>query len=419
MKGRTAMLHTGLLAALGLVTYALRHQSLDLPAAYWAAIVLAAGLYGVLARAIPAQSASLPARSVRQLGLLAVVTLSLLTAAYYLKVSDTYSRLWSGLWLAAGWLGLTLAEALAPKSRRRRILVAGPAELTAPLAESIRAFATMTLAEAVEWLRAGQQACRDVDEMVIVGELPNEQERAALVLALHGHPVSVRYCLDGAALAAMAGGNGMTGLPTIPLLSTPSPLQDLLKRAEDVVLGVAALALALPLMAAIALAIRLESPGPVLFRQRRLGMGGRSFTIYKFRTMSASAKDDADAPPVRDGDRRVTRVGSVLRRCGLDELPQLVNVLRGDMSLVGPRPHALPHDMEWSNTVSGYALRLQVRPGITGLAQVRGYRGGIHDQRAIEQRVALDLEYIRSWSLLLDLDILARTIPAMLRPDRS
>jgi len=186
------------------------------------------------------------------------------------------------------------------------------------------------------------------------------------------------------------------------------------KRALDVTVAALALLLFLPLLLLIALAIRAEGPGGVLFRQARTGLGGRRFTILKFRTMRPAASSDPEIRQACRGDPRVTRVGRVLRKLSLDELPQLLNVLQGEMSLVGPRPHALSHDAAWAGKVRGYTGRFQTKPGLTGLAQVRGLRGEIHDEESLRRRIAADLEYIETWSLAGDLKLLAITVPRLL-----
>lgn len=164
-----------------------------------------------------------------------------------------------------------------------------------------------------------------------------------------------------------------------------------------------------PFLLLVALVIRLESPGPALYRQRRTGQDGRVFVILKFRTMTV-LEQEHDVVQARKGDRRITGFGALLRRTSIDELPQLLNVLVGDMSLVGPRPHALKHDHYYSAAVSHYDRRFAGRPGITGLAQVSGCRGETSEICDMSRRVAYDLEYIRRWSLLLDIEILLRTL---------
>ncbi len=175
--------------------------------------------------------------------------------------------------------------------------------------------------------------------------------------------------------------------------------------------GAAAIGLLLlaPLLLIVAAMVRLDSPGPILFRQERRGMGGETFPIYKFRTMSAAASRETFRQAVA-GDARVTRLGRFLRATSIDELPQLLNVLKGDMALIGPRPHPLALDEVFCNSVPNYLDRYLVRPGITGLAQVSGHRGPTPDVAAMSARVALDLGYIENWSLKADLIVLFRTI---------
>jgi putative colanic acid biosynthesis UDP-glucose lipid carrier transferase len=181
------------------------------------------------------------------------------------------------------------------------------------------------------------------------------------------------------------------------------------KRLVDISIASALLLILLPFLITICIAVRLESRGPALFRQRRGGIGGRPFTVLKLRTMTV-AEDGDQVAQVKRGDDRVTAIGAVLRKTSLDELPQLLNVLRGDMSLVGPRPHALAHDREFNRLVPGYEQRFAVKPGITGLAQVRGLRGETVNVNDIAQRVACDIEYIETWTLTKDLGLLAATL---------
>ena len=181
------------------------------------------------------------------------------------------------------------------------------------------------------------------------------------------------------------------------------------KRVVDVALASVGLALCVPIFAFVALAIAIDSPGPVFFRQRRLGFNGRPFHIWKFRSMRVQEDGDIVKACTR-GDARVTRVGAIIRRLSLDELPQLVNVLAGDMSLVGPRPHAVAHDTLYDEQLSTYACRQKMKPGITGWAQVNGQRGEASTLQQMATRIQLDLQYIENWSLALDLRILLKTI---------
>lgn len=193
-----------------------------------------------------------------------------------------------------------------------------------------------------------------------------------------------------------------------------SAAQRVLKRSIDQVLATAALAILWPLFAIVGIAIRLESPGRALFLQTRVGFNGRPFLIYKFRTMNA--RDDGPVVvQAKKNDKRITKIGALLRKLSIDEIPQLINVLRGEMSLVGPRPHALSHDNEYDRLIATYAIRHKIKPGITGWAQVNGFRGETPELRMMEQRVKSDLWYIESWSFWLDIRILAMTVVSVLR----
>jgi Undecaprenyl-phosphate glucose phosphotransferase len=190
--------------------------------------------------------------------------------------------------------------------------------------------------------------------------------------------------------------------------------QRFLKRVVDIVVSFLALIFFLPLMAVTAAAIKLETPGPVIFRQTRKGFNGREFVIYKFRTMTVQENGPTIIQATR-GDSRVTGLGRILRSSSIDELPQLVNVLRGDMSLIGPRPHALAHDNYFETVLSDYAFRHHVKPGITGWAQCNGARGATPSVEHISERVKLDLWYINNWSFWLDVQILFKTLFEVLR----
>ncbi len=202
----------------------------------------------------------------------------------------------------------------------------------------------------------------------------------------------------------------INGLPAVSVFENPlNGIDGLAKRSVDLLLGSVALAVVALPMFVIGLAIKITSPGPVFFRQRRYGLDGREIQVWKFRTMTCCDNGDAVRQATRD-DERITRVGRFLRRTSLDELPQLLNVIEGNMSLVGPRPHATAHNEQYRSLIDGYMLRHKVKPGITGLAQVNGYRGETETLDKMERRVACDHQYIREWSFWMDVKILARTL---------
>ncbi|WP_434677267.1 undecaprenyl-phosphate glucose phosphotransferase [Pseudomonas sp. R1-18] len=202
----------------------------------------------------------------------------------------------------------------------------------------------------------------------------------------------------------------INGLASISIFDSPMDgAWSLVKRAEDIVLSsIILLLIAVPLVL-IAIAIKLTSPGPVLFRQRRYGLDGRPIEVWKFRSMTVQ-ENGAEVRQATRNDARVTPLGSFLRRTSLDELPQFFNVLRGEMSIVGPRPHAVAHNEQYRKQVSGYMLRHKVKPGITGWAQINGWRGETDTLDKMRKRVEFDLEYIEHWSIWLDLKIILLTL---------
>ncbi|MEZ5818293.1 MAG: exopolysaccharide biosynthesis polyprenyl glycosylphosphotransferase [Hyphomicrobiaceae bacterium] len=205
--------------------------------------------------------------------------------------------------------------------------------------------------------------------------------------------------------AARIGKTSTLALRTPPL----NPYQQALKRIFDFVLSLVGLMLLAPVFLVVGLLIKLDSPGPVFFRQRRRGFNQREFAIWKFRTMT-TMDDGAHIQQAVRNDPRVTRIGRVLRRFNIDEVPQLMNVVLGDMSLVGPRPHAVAHDRHYERVIRHYGRRLNVKPGITGWAQVNGYRGLTETEYAMRSRIAHDLYYIDNWSIALDIYIMVLTV---------
>lgn len=203
----------------------------------------------------------------------------------------------------------------------------------------------------------------------------------------------------------------ISGVPVITLSETPLiGMRLLLKAIEDRLLSILILILISPVLLVVAIAIKLDSPGPVFFRQKRTGWSGKTFKIWKFRSMFVHQETAGKLKQAQKNDSRITRVGGFIRKTSIDELPQIFNVLIGDMSLVGPRPHAIQHDKEYSQRIFDYFARHQIKPGITGLAQVRGLRGETKDLNQMIQRIESDIEYINKWSIGLDLTIIVRTL---------
>jgi putative colanic acid biosynthesis UDP-glucose lipid carrier transferase len=209
------------------------------------------------------------------------------------------------------------------------------------------------------------------------------------------------------------------GMPVLGVFDSPfSGASGLVKRASDIVLSLLLLGLAAPLLLLLAMLVKLTSRGPAIFKQRRYGLDGGEIVVYKLRTMSVTEDGDAIRQCAR-GDPRVTPLGRFLRRSSLDELPQLVNVLQGRMSLVGPRPHAVAHNELYRKLITGYMQRHKVRPGLTGWAQVNGQRGETDSVAKMQARIDYDLHYLRNWSLRLDLYIIVRTAWIVLRGDNA
>ncbi|AEG92162.1 undecaprenyl-phosphate glucose phosphotransferase [Ramlibacter tataouinensis] len=209
--------------------------------------------------------------------------------------------------------------------------------------------------------------------------------------------------------------DSVCGMPVISVCETPfRGHAGLMKRASDIVLSALILLLLSPLLLAIAAAVKLGSPGPVIFRQRRYGLDGQEIVVYKFRSMTVT-EDGSSIQQARRNDQRVTRLGAFLRRTSMDELPQFINVLQGRMSIVGPRPHAVAHNEFYRSLIKSYMIRHKVKPGITGWAQVNGYRGETDSLEKMEGRVRYDLDYLRNWSIRLDLYIIFRTVRLVFR----
>lgn len=367
---------------------------------------------------------------------LLVSALILAGAGYLLKVAAFYSRGWMLTWMflsAFSLMGLHFLVALI--FRRwvrlglfaRRVAIYGSGEIAERLLARqgsengnlrvvavfddtsdharMRVPVTGGLAELIEFARRNP-----LDEVLIALPLSEEARIARLVERLSVLPVDVRLCPSAAeGLLRPRALMNYDGLAVLEL--ERRPMEDwgpILKSIEDRVLSFLMLIFFAPLMAVIALVIRLDSRGPVLFRQSRHGFNNKVITVLKFRTMYV-AEDGPEVVQATKNDPRVTRVGRFLRKTSLDELPQLINVLRGEMSLVGPRPHAIAHDEYYGAILDRYANRHKMKPGLTGWAQINGFRGETETPEKMRQRVECDLHYIDNWSLWFDIKILLLT----------
>lgn len=388
----------------------------------------------------------LPVNPGRMLAALLMATFAALGLGVPFSVAEVHLWIWYASWISASFvaiLGLRLVcravlrKMTAAGAFDTRVAVFGAGEIARRVQDSLKNERTGIRLVGVyddrprERLDAGNLDIKGrledlmaqgrkgaIDQIVIA--LPQSADRRMSMIAhqLQQLPVSIHMVTHlSSDLVEDGPANKVSSIGGVGLLDVKErPLTDwapMVKRAEDIVLGGLLLVLALPVMALVAVAIKLESKGPILFRQRRRGLNFAIFDVLKFRTMTCM-EDGQKVVQAKAVDPRVTRVGRVLRRLSLDELPQLINVLMGDMSLVGPRPHALAHDAQWSEQVKTYGIRHQMKPGITGLAQVSGWRGEVTSENDIASRVKEDLAYIRNWSLELDLMILARTVRAVL-----
>jgi Undecaprenyl-phosphate glucose phosphotransferase len=369
----------------------------------------------------------------------------LMTLGFLLKVSGDFSRGWAITWFATGGGALLLIRAAGTAWMRRlkkrgvfnhRVAIFGAGSQGDRLAKYILGNEKLTidlvgffddrlperlpdrevhlplygnLGDLIARIREGL-----VDQVIVALPWSAEKRLQEVVADLAITPVRIRLAPDLATFAFSQRPVVLLGdLPVMTLFERPiSGFDQIIKRIEDLVIGTLVLVLVTPLFLVVAAAIKLDSPGPVFFRQDREGFNNQRFRIWKFRSMRADRCEPDGITQARKDDDRITRVGRVLRRSSIDELPQLFNVLAGEMSLVGPRPHApstKAGDRLFSDVVSHYAARHKVKPGMTGWAQVHGWRGETDTEEKLLKRLEHDLYYIENWSVLLDLYVLGRT----------
>lgn len=391
------------------------------------------------------RSVSLSAEFARVLIAWGWVLAGLLLLAYASKTSSDFSRRMVTMWfilapiLMVVWrliARLLLTKFRQLEGRAQRVVIVGGGLLGQQLAEAIQAHPGTGLLVVAFYddglslsqgdsptLISGIPLCGDLDKL-LVDARRGDFDEIYIALPMHAEG-RIRELLSGLAdtsiptylvpdlfaftlLHAQMG--DIAGMPIVSIYGSPHQgMGGIVKRCEDVVLSVLILLIiALP-MIFIAIGVRVTSKGPVLFKQNRYGLSGNEVVIWKFRTMIVS-ENDGDVSQATRNDPRITGFGSLLRRTSLDELPQFFNVLQGYMSIVGPRPHAVVHNEEYRKIIPGYMLRHIVKPGITGWAQVNGWRGETETLEQMEKRVEFDLEYIRRWSVWLDLKIVLLTI---------
>ena len=250
-----------------------------------------------------------------------------------------------------------------------------------------------------------------VREVYITLPLGSQPRIVELLEGVQGTTASLFFVPDVFGISIIQGRlQDISGVPVVGICETPfTGTNELIKRISDVVISLAILVLISPLLLVVAIGVKLSSPGPVIFKQRRNGLDGEEIIVYKFRSMHAMDNGSVVRQATKD-DPRITRFGAFLRRSSMDELPQFINVLQGRMSIVGPRPHAVAHNEEYRKLIKAYMVRHKVKPGITGWAQVNGLRGETDTIDKMKTRVEYDLEYLRNWSLALDLQIILRTL---------
>lgn len=250
-----------------------------------------------------------------------------------------------------------------------------------------------------------------IDQIYIALPMVGEKRILKLLDDLKDTTASIYFVPDIFVFDLIQAGVGeVDGIPVVAICETPfCGVNQLFKRLSDVVFSSTILVILAPLLLLIAIGVKFTSPGSVLFKQRRYGLDGKEIIVYKFRSMTV-CEDGSDITQAKRYDPRITRFGAFLRRTSLDELPQFINVLQGRMSVVGPRPHAVAHNETYRKLIKGYMVRHKVRPGITGLAQVKGLRGETDTLDKMQLRIDCDLDYLRNWSMALDINIVLKTI---------
>jgi putative colanic acid biosynthesis UDP-glucose lipid carrier transferase len=430
------------IVAAGLSSYLIRYGTFSLPPPYWAQIVLCVMVFGLAMHiAGTYRFAALHNRCEhlgRVTGVWTAVVLTLIAIIYVGNLAEEFSRAWSLIWAFNGWLGLMGVRMAAWQVLRRlrargrlvtHIAVVGQEAAAERCAQRLQANGNGEVqvigifadeSDNAPGPRAGHSvadlaplaAGMWIDEIVMAGFYKETGDLGSPLRTLSSLGVDIKlwlhFCGDSI--------DGYESSILVPIWERPlAGLPTLFKRAMDIIVSGILLAVLLPVMGFIAAAVKVESSGPVLFKQQRFGFSKKPFMLYKFRSMRWDAAKDHSVPQARRNDPRVTRVGRILRRTSLDELPQFINVLRGDMSLVGPRPHPTPLDEKFETLIKGYPARHRVKPGITGWAQVNGFRGETDTMEKMKRRLECDLFYIENWSPLLDMQILCRTPAVFLR----
>ena len=380
----------------------------------------------------------------------AILVMILLMIGYATKFSEDFSRRVTLIWTlitpavltaTALVLHLLMKRVLYDPLSARKAVLAGCNETSQSLAHRLATTPELGMSVAGFFDDRGRDRLGVADDIVLLGRL---SELATFVRAnsvdvifialpirhivrvldllddLRDTTASIYYVPDLFMFDLIQARTGeISGIPVVAMCETPFyGYRGVIKRVFDFAVSLLALVVLSPLLLAIAATVKFSSPGPVIFKQRRYGLDGHEISVYKFRTMTVT-EDGNDIRQASKDDQRFTPVGAILRRTSMDELPQLVNVLYGQMSLVGPRPHAVAHNEQYRKLIKGYMVRHKVLPGITGLAQVNGLRGETKTVEQMEARVRYDLEYLRSWSIMLDFKIILKTALGIFRDSNA
>ena len=356
------------------------------------------------------------------------VVMVILVVLFYTKHSSDFSRVWLTSWalgsLVAMWVQRVLVYSVLRKLRIKgynfkTVVLVGPGRLSDGVVKvlsdavwsGLRVVATVPASSVAMYLKEQGPTAR-IDEVWLCLPLSDEKGMRQALDALRHSTANIRVVPDLFAFKLINHGvSEVVGIPMLDLSASPITGDvRLIKAAQDYVVGSLILLLISPLMLGISLAIKLTSKGPVLYKQRRHGWNGEQIWVYKFRSMFVHTEKEFQVTQASRHDKRITPLGAFLRRTSLDELPQFINVLQGRMSIVGPRPHAVVHNEHYKDLVPGYMLRHKVKPGITGWAQINGYRGETDTLDKMQKRVEFDLHYIENLSLGLDLKIIVATM---------
>lgn len=438
LGGNLAAADLGVVLFASVGAYLLRHGPVAFSAEIASITVLAAVLtfnamrqLGCYSRYVSAGAAVQVARAAQGWS---AVFVALVVFAYLTKTSDDFSRAWAIGWYVAVLTGVTLVRVIAAAKVRqwrqrgklartvavvdltgsgedlaRRLLhgSAGEMRLVGVFSPDAATGRRSGIADLLALARLFR-----IDEVIVTVSGERDGVTEAVIRKLGTIPTHVRLCPEMPTMAIPPLEAGLLfGQPVLTVYHRPlMGWNRVTKRTEDLILSVFALVLVAPLLILVAALIKLDSPGPVIFCQKRLGFNNNVITVYKFRTMRHRTTPDLVVAQAQRDDPRITRLGRFLRRTSIDELPQLFNVLRNEMSLVGPRPHALAHNDQYSALIDGYLGRHRVQPGITGWAQVNGLRGETDTLDKMQRRVEHDLAYIDGWSLFLDLRIMFLTV---------